>query len=214
MKIKRHHFYTLILTLVMLLGALALLFVNEWLGKQANPKVEVREVHVATLPPPPPPPPAPAPAQVQPVEQVIDLSIDGEGPLIEAAIVKIEQPTMSLTPPPMTMKTAIDFSHALDVDWQAFGLDQLDDIPKLLTRAKTQYPSALTRKGVVKTTVKLDVFIDKAGKPALISATGQYHQHLKSSIARLIKRSRFSSPTKNGTPVAARFVWPVEFSKT
>jgi len=211
MKIKRHHFYTLLITMAMMLIAVALLFVNEWFAKRIDPEVLVRQVHVASLPPPPPPPP---PQQTVQVEQTLSLSLEGDGAAMDASLVEVERPELMLTPPPMTVQMNVDFSDALNIDWQAFGLDDLDSVPSLLTRAKTKYPRALVKQGILQITVKLDVFIDEQGKPTLIAIRGKHHKELSNAINELVKRARFTPPTKDGQSVAARFVWPVEFKKS
>ncbi len=210
MKIKRHHFYTLLLTISMMLIALALLFMNEWLSKKVDPEVAVREVHLVSLPPQPPLPAQPREAP----QQKITLSLEGDGPIMDISLIKIVQPKMQLTPPPIAMQMNVDFSDTLNIDWQAFGLDELDSIPRLLTRAKTAYPKALVKQGVLQTTVKLDVYIDETGRAKLLGVHGQHQKVLTFAISELIKRARFSPPTKDGNQVAARFVWPVEFKKS
>ena len=211
MKIKRHHFYTLLLTSGFMLLAIALLFVNQWFAKQVEPQVLVREVHVAALPPPPPPPP---PQQSVQVEQSLNLSLEGDGAAMDVALVEIEKPQLQLTPPPVTMQMDVDFSNSLTVDWQAFGLNELDSLPSLLTRTKTSYPRALVSQGINKVTVKLDVFIDESGRPKLLSVESPHQKVLTKAITTLIKRSRFTPPIKDGQTVAARFIWPVEFKKS
>jgi hypothetical protein len=211
MKIKRHHFYTLLLTIIMMITAVALLFMNEWLSKHIEPKVEVREVHIAAVTPPPPSPPA---QQVQAPEQSVTLSLEGDGPTINISKIVIEQPKAHLTPQPINTEMNVDFSNALTIDWQAFSIGDLDSIPTLLTQTKSTYPKDLIKQGILKVVIKLDIFIDELGKPTLISVSGEYYTELTSIITKLIKHSRFSPPTKNGKSVAARFVWPVEFKKT
>jgi len=210
MKIKRHHFFTLVLTISMMLIALALLFINDWLSKHIDPKVNVREVKIVSLPPPPPP----QIQQEQAPQQSITLNLEGDGAAMAISLIKVEQPKIELTAPPLTRQVNIDFSDALNIDWQAFGLDELDSVPTILTRAKSTYPKALVKQGILHVTVKLEVFISESGKPTLIAIRGKYHKALTIPIAELVKRARFSPPTKDGIPVTARFVWPVEFKKT
>ena len=211
MKIKRHHFYTLLLTITMMILALALLFINDWLSTYIEPKVEVREIHVATLPPPPPPPES---QQIQTPQPSMTLSFTGDGPSIDISDIKIEQPLFKQPQPSVQMQMNVDFSDNLTVDWQAFGLGELDSVPSLLTRAKSSYPKALVKKGIMQVVVKLDIFIDESGKPTLISIKAPHYPELNSTITTLVKRARFSPPTKAGENVAARFIWPVEFKKT
>lgn len=194
-----------------MLSALTLLFVNEWFANRVDPEVLVREVHVAALPPPPPPPP---PQQTVETEQTISLSFEGDGAAMDVSLVKIDKPELQLKQPPMAVPMNVDFNTDLAIDWEAFGLDELDSIPSLLTRAKTKYPRALARQGIMHVIVKLDVFIDETGKPTLVAVHSPHQKALSTAINRLIKIARFTSPTKDGQPVAARFVWPVEFKKS
>ena len=211
MKIKRHHFYTTLIALALMLSAVTLLFINDWLSKRILPQVNVRKIQVASLPPPPPPP---APQQVQQTQQTLTLSIEGEGPAMDVSLIKVEQPKILLTPPKMAMPMQVEVSNDLQIDWQAFGLDQLDSIPTLLTKVTTIYPRALVKRGIKKVVLRLDVFIDEHGKPRLITIEGLAYQELTSAVNKLIKRSRFTPPTKDGQSVAARFIWPVEFKKS
>ena len=211
MNIKRHHFYTLLISVGMLLFAVALLFVNEWFSQRVDPQVLVREVHMASLPPPPPPPP---PQKTVEVEQTISISLEGDGAAMDVSLVKVDTPKLQLTPPPMNVNMSVDFNESLAIDWQAFGLDELDDIPRLLTRVKTVYPRVLVKQGILQTIVKLDVFIDETGKPSLVAIRSKHQKALSNTINELIKRARFTPPTKDGQPVSARFVWPVEFQKS
>jgi len=195
----------------MMLCALALLFINEWFAKRVDPEVLVREVHVASLPPPPPPPP---PQQTVETEQTLSLSFEGDGAAMDVSLVKIDKPQLQLKQPPMTTQMQVDFNTDLAIDWDAFGLDDLDSIPSLLTRVKTKYPRALVQQGIMQVTVKLDVFIDETGKPTLINIRSPHQQALSTAINKLIKIARFTSPMKDGQSVAARFIWPVEFKKS
>lgn len=194
-----------------MLGAITLLFVNQWFAKRVDPEVLVREVHVASLPPPPPPPP---PQQTVETEQTISLSFEGDGAAMDVSLVKIDKPELHLKQPPMATQMQVDFNTDLAIDWEAFGLDQLDSIPSLLTRVKTKYPRALVKQGVMKVVVKLDVFIDETGKPTLVGVHSPHQQALSTAINKLVKTARFTPPMKDGQPVAARFVWPVEFKKS
>lgn len=211
MKLKRHHFFTLLLTAIMMLAALTLLFINQWLNNKIDPEVLVRKVEVVTLSPPPPPPPI---QQQQVIDQRINLSLEGDGAPIEVSL-NIKAPDIDLPLPPVKMQMNIDFSNALTIDWKGFSLSELDNPPQLLTtRSTSQYPKALVRQGIVKTTVRLDIFVNEHGKVKLIRANGQHHKILKNAILKLIKKSRFTPPIKNGKAVAARFVWPVEFKNS
>ena len=211
MKVKRHRALSFIISLLLLGGALSLLFINQWFGESYNKTVEVRQVHLVSLPPPPPPA-----EQQEQVESVLDmqLAIEGSGPAIEMTLNSKLDPLAKQPPARPTFNASTDWQTDLSVDWQAFGLDELDGLPTLLTQAKSVYPNSLVRKGIEQLVVKLDVFIDEQGALTLVAITGTHYPELDSVIKKLIRQSRFSSPIKNGQPVRARFIWPVEFKKS
>lgn len=212
MRLKRHHFYAVLLSCLLLCSAVSLLFINQWLGNTLQQKVEVRQVHTVSLPPPPPPPPVQQQTDV-PV-QAMTLAVSGQGAALNLSLVPPVKVEM-LAPEPVLMTQApTDWQSALDIDWQAFGLDELDGLPQLLTSIKASFPNSLVRQGVFQVVVKLDVFIDEQGLVSLIAITENPHSELVSSIHNIVKTSRFSVPKKNGQAVKARFIWPVEFKKS
>jgi len=117
-----------------------------------------------------------------------------------------------ISPPEFTPQTQ-NLNVDLAVDWQAFGLGELDSMPVLLTKIKAIFPRSLARKGITEAKVALDVFIDEQGVVSLIGIKSLPYEELRDSINTIIRTSRFSVPTKNNQPVRARFIWPVEFKK-
>ncbi|MBB1372512.1 energy transducer TonB, partial [Pseudoalteromonas sp. SR45-4] len=117
-------------------------------------------------------------------------------------IVKPDTPNIKVSTPQF---------QSMNVNWDAFNLNQLDDLPTLLTPVKAVLPKSLTRQGVEIFTVKLDVFIDENGIVSLIEVVQNPYPTLKPAIDKIIKQSRFSAPKKEGEAVRARFIWPIEF---
>ncbi len=211
MKLKRHHIYALLLSLVCVSLAVSLLFINQWFSKQAERTVLVREVKMVSLAPPPPPPPT---QQQQTPPQALTLAIEGQGAAIEISLVEPPKLTIDAQTPVPLMHAQPDWENELTIDWQAFGLNELDGLPQLLTQIKASFPNSLARKGIYQVIVKLDVFIDEQGSVSLIAIADNPHHELNSAIDKIIKSSRFSIPKKNGEAVKARFIWPVEFKKS
>jgi hypothetical protein len=100
--------------------------------------------------------------------------------------------------------------QSLDVDWQAFALNDLDGLPTLLTPLRVNLPKSLSRRGVDHVLLKLDVVIDEQGRLELVNIIENPYVELQPEIQRLVRNSRFSAPQKEGQPVRARFIWPVE----
>ena len=211
MKLKRHHVYAVLLALLCVSSAVSLLFVNQWFSDQAERTVMVREVKLVALAPPPPPPPT---TQQPTPPEALTLAVEGQGPAVEISLVAPVALKMDTHVPTPQMNVEPDWQSQLDIDWQAFGLNDLDGLPQLLTPIKAAFPNSLVRKGVHQAVVKLDVFIDEQGQISLISIAHNPYPELNNAIDKIIKSSRFSTPKKNGEAVKARFIWPVEFKKS
>lgn len=211
-KPNRFHIIAFIASSALMVLALLGILASNWFANEYEPKVMVRKVNQAFTPPPPPPPPVNK--QTSEAQPTIDLNATGEGPSLTIADIKIEQNFDPMLSPPEMNHSANDFELDLSVDWQAFGLGELDSIPVLLTQIKTVFPRSLARKGIKKATVALDVFIDEQGNITLVGIKEMPYEELSDSIHKIIRDSRFSIPTKNGQAVRARFIWPLEFKKT
>ncbi len=193
-----------IASIVILSSALLLFWLGHNIKQQPPEKIIIREVALVT----PPPPPPPAPAQQAMVETPITIQIQGSGASMQ--ILTVEQ-NITLTKPDIPpMVVSQTKWQQLEIDWDAFALDQLDDLPTLLTPLKIDFPKSLSRQGVKRVLVKLEVMIDEQGQLTLINIVNNPYQELQGEIQRLIRSSRFSAPKKHNQPVRARFVWPIE----
>lgn len=206
-----------LIAILLSIGMVASLMLSVlWFQKTDMLKPETLTIRQITIAAPPPPPPPPSMQQNQ-IESApsINLSADGAGPAMQFTEVKLPQKTdlSELTPPQVDNMTA-NFLDNLNVDWQAFGLDELDDVPRLLTNLEIKYPSSLVRKGIRRIEVELDVLIDESGKVVLRRIVRNPHPEFESIIQKLMKKARFTAPKKNGVPVRAAFNWPLEFSHT
>ena len=192
-----------IASIVILSSALLLFWLGHNIKQQPPEKIIIREVALVTPPPPPPPP-----VQQAMVETPITIQIQGSGASMQ--ILTVEQ-NITLTKPDIPpMVVSQTKWQQLEIDWDAFALDQLDDLPTLLTPLKIDFPKSLSRQGVKRVLVKLEVMIDEQGQLTLINIVSNPYQELQGEIQRLIRSSRFSAPKKDNQPVRARFVWPIE----
>jgi len=211
-KLNRYHVFAFISSVGLMLLALLGVFASNWFSTQYEPQVMVREVTQAYTPPPPPP--KPVTRQTTPTQLTLDLNTAGTGPSLDITDLTIKEPLKPmLSPPDFTHQTS-DLNLDLAIDWQAFGLGELDSVPVLLTQIKAIFPRSLARKGITKAKVSLDVFIDEQGSITLVNITELPYEELLDAIEKIIRTSRFSVPTKNSQPVRARFIWPVEFKKS
>ncbi|MBL4631207.1 MAG: hypothetical protein JKY14_08620, partial [Paraglaciecola sp.] len=175
------------------------------------PELTIREVAIAALPPPPPP-------QVQrsEVKQVespnLQLNTTSQGAKLlispkplEITLANLALPEVKVDSLQTSMLSSLDFS------WQAFGLSELDERPRLLTQLSNRFPESLKRRGIKKVIVQLNVMIDETGAVLLKRITLNPYPELTKSIKKLVRQARFSIPKKDGIAVRATFDWPIEF---
>ena len=200
---------------LMAFSIVALLLVSLMeLGKSnsdTKPVITVRQVNVAL--PPPPPPPMQKQSSVQSPTAEFNIAVEGAGatltlqkPDLNVAIAPPELPEMQLSHDQTALLDNLNF------DWQAFGLADLDEMPRLLTNIKVSFPEKLKRRGIKIAEVELDVMIDEQGSVLLRRIVHNQHPELDSAIQKLVSRARFSVPKKDGMAVRAAFHWPVEFA--
>ena len=200
-------FKAMLLSVSLLAVGLLTLWLGQWVSVTQPEQLSVREIALASPPPPPPPPPS----VVQLVQQAtVSVQIPGAGPsltMLEIAprldIKKPSEPVIESQPSQW---------QSLDIDWDAFALNDLDGFPSLLTPLRVNFPKSLSRRGVKHVLIKLDVMIDEVGQVTLIDVVENAYPELASEIQRLVRQSRFTAPQKDGEPVRARFVWPIEIT--
>lgn len=206
-KNNRHPLFAFGLSLIVLSAALLLLWLGQLAEHHIQDKVIVREVAMVALPPPPPP----SIQQQQANEPMQSLTVQGAGASIQAVKVKIKSHLNIVKPETPNIKISAPQFQSTSINWDAFSLNELDGLPTLLTPVKAVLPKSLTRQGIGAFIVKLDVFIDEAGKVSLIEVLQNPYPELKPAINKIIKQSRFTTPKKEGETVRARFIWPIEF---
>lgn len=206
-KLKTHSIAS-VLAVVIVVSALSIIHLVRWLNDNAEQEVTVRNIDIAVLAPPPPPPP---PMEQPPLETpTISISQPGTGVAMQLDLVEPEieqqQEQLDIDFQPKN----IDWSKSLTVDWNAFNLDQLDGLPHLLSKVKFDIPTQLKRLNIKKFDIALNVLIDEDGRVTLININENPYPVFTKEISRFVKRSKFSVPTKNGEPVRAKFIWPIE----
>jgi len=201
---SKHKLISSLLSLSLLALALVTLWLGHWFTANVQETIEVREINVA-LPPPPPPSP---PVQQEVVETRLTLKIPGTGASLPK--IDVKQPIDPIKPNAPTLSNHNIKWQEIEMDWDAFDLNQLDELPKLLTPLQISLPKSLSRKGVDKVLIKLDILIDTNGQATLINIVENPYVELTGSIQKLVNNSRFSAPSKDNEAVKARFIWPVE----
>ena len=175
-------------------------------------ELTIREVILAA--PPPDPPPQVQRSHVKPIPSPnLQLDVASQGAQMQLSPTPLDWDLTKLKLP----EVKVDNQHAsmlssLDFSWQAFGLSDLDERPRLLTKLTTQFPESLKRRGIKKVDVQLSVMIDERGAVLLKHINHNPYPELTKSIKKLVRQARFSIPKKDGVAVRTAFNWPVEFA--
>jgi outer membrane biosynthesis protein TonB len=210
---QANHRRAIALSLGALLVAL-LIGAEQWLQNRPllqPDQVEVRSIELSA-PPPPPPPPKPQ-TQQQSTARAVELELAGGGASVELGTPEIDVQLQVAEPEVPELTSAPEWSSQLSVNWEAFGLAELDQLPQVVNSPRTVFPNALVRRGVTQATVELDVMIDEQGRVSLRGVRSNPYPELRPLIDKVVQKTRFTSPTKQGQPVRAVFTWPVEFAK-
>ncbi|MBB1372137.1 hypothetical protein H5058_15095, partial [Pseudoalteromonas sp. SR45-4] len=125
----RHPLFAFGLSLIVLSAALLLLWLGQLAEHHMQDKVVVREIAMVALPPPPPP----SVSQQQTSEPMQSLTVQGAGAAIQAVDVKIKSNLSIVKPDTPNIKVSTPQFQSMNVNWDAFNLNQLDDLPTLLT---------------------------------------------------------------------------------
>ncbi len=191
----------------LMLVLIVVLMAAQYLSEMAEPELEIRPL-AASMPPPPPPPKQPQVQQQQ--EITLDIATEGSG----AVLPDIEVPEkIEVTKPDMSELTMDEVSIAeFTPEIDIFNLNQLDTLPSLITKARIVMPESLKKRGVRQVRLRLDVTISSSGKVTLNRVVENPYAEFDKEIQRLIRRSKFTPPKRDGEIVNARFIWPIDIS--
>lgn len=175
----------------------------------AEEQIIVREMSLAA--PPPPPPPQPSSEQVQTQASVINLDLAGGDVALPIEFRSAEvQTQMTLQAPPLDPLKSTQWEFEVAQDWSVFGLGELDKLPQLLSPVKVRFPAQLIERGIDQGLVKLHVIINQAGDVSLKSVTHLQYPELRRCVSQVIAQAKYEPPLKDGKPVSAEFIWPLE----
>ena len=204
--------------------------------------IEIREVDITVLPEPPPPPPEDPPPEVPPpppalaniaavpdptrvpvpkatVPMAIDAPVDlfsadiAPAPLPVPAPVVRSKPRPSPKPAPRPTPRSAPKPSPPPVVKSHYSAGELDGQPRLIRTGSTAFPSALSRKGVTRGTVTLEVELSERGSVRVRRVISATHSELVSGAKRVAAGSRFTAPKKNGRSVKAIMRWPITIKK-
>lgn len=165
----------------------------------------LREINTPYIPPPPPK------TMTQSAQASdIQLNVQGTGANVKPALLQ-SMPIVSFDMPDAPILRSPEMTiNVPEINWLGYGLNQLDQVPRLLSDATINIPPALKRQNVGPVNIKLEVSIDTSGSVSLIRIVFNPYPELRFEIEQMVKRARFTAPQKGGENVKARFIWPLE----
>lgn len=184
----------------------------------APDQVTVREVTTMRIKPPAAPPQT---RRSQAEQQVVALTsvATAEQVTIKVSELDIELPDM-LVPELSTTDTSAMVGQFQSLsnddiveDMLTFGLDELDERPRLLTRITAKLPRELQRQGIKQSRIILHVIIHESGRVELMSTEKIDYPILNNTVPEVIRQARFTSPIRYGKQVKAEFLWPIIITK-
>lgn len=94
-----------------------------------------------------------------------------------------------------------------------YSTSELDGRPRLLRHGSASFPSSLSRQGITRGTVVLEVELSTSGSVKIRRVVSATHQDLVSPARRVASGARFTAPMKNGKAVKAIMHWPIVIQK-
>ena len=161
------------------------------------------------MPPPPPPPPEPPPPEQEDLEE--------EDPEMEE---EREPPTLEQLE--LTLSTELNanlsgafvipaFQIGANLSDLAFDLEDLDEIPKVITQVRPVYPPSLRRSGSGGRVVVLFI-VDESGTVRLPRIENSSDYAFDKPALDAIKKWRFTPGIKDGKKVKTKMRLPISFS--
>ncbi|MEM6708466.1 MAG: hypothetical protein AAF648_06745 [Pseudomonadota bacterium] len=170
----------------------------------------IREVAVGMPPPPPPPPPSQRLEQQSSVPLKVSVSQRGTVPRLQGETLVLNVALPAVDAPAVETDDLLP-EFQLDVAWDGFSLNELDQVPRLLSKPNLKFPRSLTRRGVRRVEVELLVTIDESGRVFLREIRRSTESEIDGLLPDVVGAARFTAPKKDGQPVRARFLWPLVF---
>lgn len=206
------HLTALVLSVLLVFSLLLLILFAKVLPVEEPETLTVRSIDVAVPPPPEPPPPIVQDVQTPPANPSIDLVGVGEGANLNYSdnprltldnLMRIEKPKFD--------KNALDLSSNLSVDFPLVDVKELDSVPRLLSNNRIAFPRKLREQGIDRVTTKVEIIIDQQGKAYVKKIVDPVYPEMMDVIRKAINDSRFTTPTKNGRPVQAIYLYTLVF---
>lgn len=199
--------------ILVLLLALAMVFIEDNGINEKDDTLTVRNIDVALPPPPPPPPPVKTqPTESESLTPSINLIGQSSGPALNYSdnpkltllnLEKVEKPDFDTN--------SLDLRKALTVDFPLFEVNELDKVPRLVSTNRIRFPRELSKRGIDRVSTQVEIIIDQNGKAFVKKIIDPAYPEMIAVIRQAINDSRFTIPTKDGRPVQAIYLYNLVF---
>ncbi|QQX80463.1 hypothetical protein JK628_00855 [Shewanella sp. KX20019] len=176
--------------------------------------LQIRQLTTVALPVPPPPPPSQPRLQQN---TAVDLQLSAAAAQVQLEVTLLDVPLPELSEPsalsnaPLVESIRFD-TEALMTAITTFSLDELDEMPRLLTPISVRLPKQLRQQGVREALLQLHVIIHESGKVELVNVELAEYPELALLAQQIVNQARFSSPRRESSKVKAEFLWPLKVS--
>ncbi|WP_044556182.1 hypothetical protein [Shewanella piezotolerans] len=198
--------------LVLLMGLWCLLHLQS-ASPPPQQALQIRQLTTVALPVPPPPPSQPRLQQ----NTAVDLQLSAAAAQVQLEVTLLDVPLPELSEPsalsnaPLVESIRFD-TEALMTAITTFSLDELDEMPRLLTPISVRLPKPLRQQGVREALLQLHVIIHESGKVELVNVELAEYPELALLAQQIVNQARFSSPRRESSKVKAEFLWPLKVS--
>ena len=206
------HIVPWLLSGLLTLGLLLLIVIAKISPVKEPETVMVRQVDVMAPPPPEPPPPIVQERPSPTPNPTVNLLGVGDGATLSYAdnprltldnLMRIERPEFKMS--------TLDLAGNLSVDFPLVEVKELDSVPRLLSNNRILFPRHLREQGIDRVATKVEIIIDQQGKAYVKKIVDPVYPEMVDVIRKAINDSRFTTPTKNGRPVQAIYLYTLVF---
>jgi len=205
---------TLVLAFACVSLLLLVLVANNRQPLEREDKIQVNELDMRVVLPPPPPPPSIEKKQKMSGKPKLNLQYKNAGPKLTLSSVNGIKGIPEFSGETDFKIDPIKLAIKIDVKVDTFKLDELDNLPVLLTPLRIRFTRAMRKAKVEILRAKLLVVINDLGEVELKDVVENQFPEMLDKIKKLVNKARFTAPVRNGEVVSAEFLWPLELKNS
>ncbi len=204
-RLKEKHSSAIYGSLIFSLLIFLLLPITQWLSFRRDSTSHI--ISDVYIPPPPPPPPEPPPPDEEEEEE--ELELEEERPLPS-----LDQLDLAMNPN-LSGNLGGEFGlpefKVTDLDSMIFELEELDEIPKAISRVSPIYPNTMRRAGLNGRVVMFFI-VDEKGMVKNARVESASNPAFSRPALDAIRKWRFTAGVKDGRKVKTKMRQPMTFS--